>query len=163
VTNSSTFIQYFPITTSIAIVIGWGVISYQNSCLQTRKEIRARIDSIQDRVEQLERRAIKFHTTSYEAYLGQEIRISIQRIANEITLLQIAIPNDFSQEVRMLRQSMTLKNFDQSTHKPLQQNSRVISLIAEACENLTHKIDTAYTSKFHAPLHERIKASLDQK
>jgi len=148
---------YAPIVTWLIVIIGWLVVNNQNNNRESRKELRTRIDCLRNQIEGVEAQAIKYHTSVHDENLGLKIKLSIERIANDVNILGISLSNNFSFLVFQFRKSITLNNFDSHEHTILNADNELIQNIASAIQSLTIEIEKAYGNKYHVPWYKKLR------
>lgn len=135
------------LVTWVLVVLGWMVVSDQNEQRELSKNGYARIVSVRDDLKLLEKRAVSFHTSSFNSNDMNALARAISKLTKELSLLQ---KHEFvglstSMEAVALRRAMTLTNFEEPSHSKQSAGSPVVQGIEEACDSLDRQlIDTAH-------------------
>jgi hypothetical protein len=134
----------------LIVITGWIVINHQNNQRETRKELRAAIDSVAKQIIDTEISAIQFHKKEYSDSLAQELRIAIDRIDSRIELISKATKDAYTlrRAIITFRQAITLYNFDRSNHQPEGDQSGIINDIAEASNTLIQELEQCFIISF---------------
>lgn len=139
----------FQIITWAIVVYGWFIVNRQNNRRELRKETRATVDMLKERLEKLEEIAISFHCSEFDLSKSTEIVREIQRIYQIISRLELLSDEELSKVTKDLRRSITLKNFDKSSHKRLLEDSPVLDSIYRSINEFIDDIEYGFSSKFH--------------
>lgn len=137
------------IVTWLLVVGGWLIVNWQNNTRERRKEVRTALDKLSARLDQLEKDAIKYHTSSQPQYdEANHIKIELQRIKKQINHLHILALEFEEDGMVKLRQSITLKNFDTHTFSPQPPYSPILSGISSAKDVVIDRLESAFSTKF---------------
>ncbi|MEJ1422241.1 MAG: hypothetical protein Q2484_17115 [Candidatus Sedimenticola sp. (ex Thyasira tokunagai)] len=145
------------------LIFGWFIVNRQNNLRETRKEIRAKLDSIIKLILEVEEVSVKFHTEDFDRNLARLIRSRIARVSVAIQSTQMPFPTEMTHRIARFRQSITLLNFDESDHEAKPQTDSLFDDIAEETNLLIDSIEEAYSSKYHSPLNKRLLGYLADK
>lgn len=139
----------FQVITWSIVVCGWFIVNQQNNHRELRKEIRSNIESLKERLEELERIAISFHCSEFDVSKSTDIVREIQRINEIINRQNLLSEEELSDIIKALRRSITLKNFDKSSHKLLAEDDYVLASICRAVNEMIDSIEYGFSRKFH--------------
>lgn len=133
----------------IIAAAGWVVAHLLNEARERRKEFRALLDKIYDRLSKLERDAREFHmATAFMPRNSLDITSQIdavERILHRIPVLQV---DDLTSELIALRRSITLENFDSSTFVTQGETSEVLAEISDSVATLEERIEAQYENLY---------------
>lgn len=116
---------------------------------ERRKEIRAQLDRLVERLTALEDRGIKFHAaTTFEAAAARALETDIASIERRATRLLASAVVSFEEEVIAHRQSLTLENFAQSTFAPQEPGSAILHEITIATAEYEEALEAAYRAQY---------------
>ena len=104
---------------------------------------------IQDELKQLESEAIIYHTEDPTPANARKIKASLKRVSLVVQRLHKPLKGNFSHDLFQLRQSITLKHFEEIDIKPLEVNDEVIDYIGERIEILSASLEDGYIKRYH--------------
>lgn len=140
--------------TWILVFFGWLVINYQHNKREDRKELRAIVDDLKNRIYSLEERAVQYHCTN-EVKLSEsnQIKLDIQRLISDIRLQGLFSSEQTTKIFKDLRRAITLNNFESATHKALPSDHLILSEIHESIDELIELIETTFRARY--PLQQK--------
>jgi hypothetical protein len=116
---------------------------------ERRKEIRAQLDRLVERLAALEDRGMKFHAaSSFEAAAARAIETDIASIERRATRLLASAMVSFEDKVIAHRQSLTLENFAQSNFSPQEPSSAILREIAVATAEYEEALEAGYRTQY---------------
>lgn len=126
-----------------------------NDKRETRKEVRAALDLLQELLTNLEQRAVTYHAgETPDVALAAEIKRDLyRRIPGRLLLFSergLAIES-LTTEVLELRKAITLNNFDSQQFKQLHAGSELLNHISLCRENLGGKLELTFARRFPSP------------
>jgi len=139
---------------------GWIVVNRQNNEREKRKELRSRVDAVKKSIDELEVKAVDYHTVSASPEKSAAIKRLLSRVSLELQMLErLGIPTTSrTMRVIALRNSITLSNFDSETYAMVQSGDPLISAIGEAASNLTLGLEAGYSERYHRePMLTRVR------
>lgn len=136
------------VVTWILVIAGWLIVNYQQNERETRKDIRAKLDSLCKKLEQIESNAYFYHTSTRDMQLGLQIRRSIQRLWPEIERLDLISTDTLNRLVVDIRRSITLENFDSRDHTVLGSDHDILAKIASGIGNLESLLEKNYSKRY---------------
>lgn len=138
-----------PVGTWLIVVVGWWIVDRQNNRRETRKEKRAKLDRVQKDIVELETAACAYHTgLDHSESSAREIVVSIQRISNDVMGLSLLDPTTENDALISMRRSITLRNFDLSTHKPLDPSSTLIREVSDSAQALMTILELGFQKRY---------------
>ena len=142
-TNFLSYIKEYDSMTSIIIIIfGWVIVHYLSKRRDIQNFNRKNLETIYDLLHSLEEEAIQFHTSSsYNKEKSSHIYSQISHLERKINRLGFIKNEDFSSEIKCIRQSVTLANFDCSNFKQQKfENSKILNEITNCISDLEQKL-----------------------
>jgi hypothetical protein len=142
------------IVTWVLVVGGWFFVNRQNNLRETRKEVRALLNSMLQDLRQLEKQALEYHCTKIDEAVAFDIRRLTKRLGSNIAILDHAdVPTkQITIALVALRQATTRRNFQSSQGAIVARNHEIPRSIESAVASLEHEIEDAYSLKYHRPL-----------
>jgi hypothetical protein len=131
------------------VVGGWLLVNSQNNIRERRKEVRSSLDKLLKRLDQLEIKAISYHTgltASYEK--ATHLKLELSRIKKQIDYLHLLALSFNEDTMIKLRQAITLNNFDTVKFEPQGFHSKIISNISTAKDRVVDQLEMAFADKF---------------
>lgn len=143
--------DYLQIITWIVIIIGWFIVNSQHNKRELRKERRAQIDTFNEKIDQLEKKAVSYHThAEHNELLARDIKRNfdeIRKFSLRIKLLDIKVVNRL---IINLRRSITFKNFDNGiNHKQESENGELVAGIYNACDTFIESMEASFHDKYN--------------
>lgn len=113
------------------VILGWLVVIDQTEHRELAKVSMARLAALRELLRSIEASAIKFHTTAFDQPTAEELMRSIKKLSEEVADLKRLGVTSVSMDMHLVevRQAITLKNFDESTHKVLELRSSLVGSI----------------------------------
>lgn len=150
------------IGTWVIVVIGWLIVNNQNNNRERRKEIRQAIDKIVKKIEEIEQDALQFHQSAFDDSSARALLLSLDKNSRSIAWLKIVESEIYKKSIISFRRSITLNNFDPTTHVALDGNNAQLARISAAAENLVDLLESAYAAQYlrKMPMLMRFKAWL---
>lgn len=139
----------FQTITWLTVICGWFIVNRQNNHRELRKETRSTVEELKERLEKLEQTAITFHSSEFDSSKSKDIVREIKRVSQIISRLKVLSDEDLSEATKNLRRSITLKNFDKSSHKCLSEDSPVLDSIYRTITELIDDIEYGFSRRFH--------------
>ncbi|MGZ0077104.1 hypothetical protein [Methylomonas sp. YC3] len=139
----------FQTITWLTVICGWFIVNRQNNHRELRKETRSTIEELKERLEKLEQTAITFHCSEFDSSKSKDIVREMQRLSQIISRLKVLSDEDLGEATKSLRRSITLKNFDKSSHKCLSEDSPVLDRIYRTINELIDDIEYGFSRRFH--------------
>lgn len=116
---------------------------------ERRKESRAQLDKIVERLQSLEHQGFKFHTaTAFDFAAARTIETEVAAIERRVVRLLPQAAKSLEEIIIDHRQGMTLKNFDASTFVPQLAGSAVLSEISATTAEYEEALEAAYVSQY---------------
>ena len=147
-------LKYLPLISPVLVIFGWLIINLQNNHGETRKEVRDNLNTIYSDIEDLLEKSVAFHSDHWNDINAKLITAKIDRIISSINTISTVIGIDSSSECKSLRQSITLNNFDKSTHKRLSGEEEQITEITDATYVILDKLESSFIRKYLSPEHK---------
>ena len=132
---------------TLLIVIGWVVIYKQHKLFEDRKEIKNIIDDIKSRIESTVDSATSLHQTSWCNKESEKITGDLDEIIQLSRLVASNLGSNINKECIALRQSITLNNFDKTSHKSLGIDDPLIIKIVQSASYTNYKLNDMFISK----------------
>lgn len=136
------------VITWLIVLIGWIVVNRQNNSRERRKETRTAADRLKERIEKLEQKAIAFHCLAFDLSEARDILCEIQRVSQATIRTGLLSETQQKRLTRQLRCSITLKNFDATTHQQLLVTNPLLDEISCAADDLIEAIEDGFSRKF---------------
>lgn len=125
--------------------IGWGATHLFSEARERRKEVRAQLDKVLERLAKLEEAARDFHTAdSFDQKKSLAIISDIARIERVLTRLTAIDINNLVQVIIHHRRAITFRNFDKSSFEKQDASSERISDINAATQDFEDEIEAQY-------------------
>lgn len=137
------------VITWLLVIAGWLTVNAQHNSRETRKEIRSKIDAVRERIEELEREAIHYHTTAHDYQRAQLLKSYLQHLWTDASLIKIVPEAELGRSLATLRRAMTLRNFDASDHVALDLDDEQIAQISVAIADLATLLERGYMRRYH--------------
>lgn len=132
------------------VVLGWAVVNHQNNRRETRREVRAAADVIEESLVGLLDRAISFHqAASFDQLASAHIVRVIQQISRDLGRLSKE-DMKITAAIIDLRKAITLNNFDRSSFRALDSNDAAIWEISDSADYLKEMIEEYYDHRFRS-------------
>lgn len=137
--------QYGLFFTLLSVAIGWIVVHKLSEQRERRKEVRALLDKLMERLKVLEKDVICFHThPTFDYSKSREITSEMDRIETKVTRIPYFNQDDLVPTLIAYRQSITSKNFDKSSFQTLAQDSELIENIREQSLDFEDALEVQY-------------------
>jgi len=109
----------------------------------------ANIEALKDRAYKLETIAIDYHTNMSRCMKSeQDIKLQIQRLAQYIEVHQILSDPARINNVKAIRRTITLNNFESEGHRALKHSNSVIRKIHNAFTDLIDICEKEYRASY---------------
>jgi hypothetical protein len=133
----------------LLIIIGWLATHLFSEARERRKEVRAQLDKIQERLVKIEVDARKFHTAEkFEHETAYVISSAIYRNEAALRRLEILGPGSLNEILSEHRKAVTLRNFDKSTFVRQALNCQLLSDINYWTLELEDGIEELYRQRY---------------
>lgn len=146
-------LKYLPIISPVLVIAGWLIINLQNNHRETRKEVRNNLNTIYNDIEDLLEKSVAFHADHWNDINAKLITAKIDRTISSINTISTVIGINSSSECKSLRQSITLNNFDKSSHIRLSGEEEQITEITDAAYVLLDKLENSFIQKYLVSKH----------
>ncbi|NJC43841.1 UNVERIFIED_ORG: hypothetical protein FHT06_001080 [Xanthomonas campestris] len=139
------------IVTWLLVVVGWLVLSDQAERREIAKSYFSRLQQLREDLKKLEEDGRLFHAGDYDEALAQRVARAERRLSVELSNLKSSGVVRFSltQEAIRLRQALTARNFDRSSHEQQSWESGIqleiaaaVDVVDRALFNAAHQIAT---------------------
>lgn len=140
------------VVTWFLVVMGWLVLSDQAERREVTKSYFGRLQELRKELRSLEELSRGFHAEAYNEVKAQQVARAERHLSLELNNLKAKeiVPFSLTQEVIRLRQALTSRNFDSSSHSVQPWSSEIQLEIASAVDsvdralfNAAHRIATA--------------------
>lgn len=139
-----------PILSPVLVMAGWIIVNAQNNHRENRKEIRASLEILYKKLEEVEQRAIRFHTQeAHEATEAQSIQNAIQRVITRTNILAYALKTNTDSECKNFRKAITLHNFDKTNHRALNPEDDILRKITDSHDHLYLKLEEGFYRTYY--------------
>jgi hypothetical protein len=133
----------------IVAVVGWFATHLFSEARERRKEVRAQIDKILDRLFKLEETARQFHTgVEFDYAKSLEIISEIDRVERAISRITRYKIDEFVPTIIHHRRAITLLNFDSSIFVEQKSNSEILTNVSNATKDLEDELDIQYNIRY---------------
>ena len=133
----------------LIVVLGWLVGHLLSESRERRKEVRAQIDRVRDYVFDLEDEArVFFLAEKYNSSLALKIIALIQNLEHMLSHIQIFSGFTYSQHLVVLRQAITLHNFDHHNFTQQAEDSEILGGISVATMTLCNHLESKYNERY---------------
>lgn len=132
------------------LVIGWLATHLFSEARERRKEARAQLDKLIDRIAKFENDSASFHTAQiFDAAKNGALLSDFDRIQRVLHRMPL-VPNidQLSGLLIGLRRAVTLKNFDASTFSSESPGSDLLVGIVQAGRDLEDRLEGFYLSRY---------------
>lgn len=131
------------------IVGGWWIVNKQNNWREKRKETRASLNQLLDKLNQLESQAYQYHQASKPSVVaGRDLKLALSRI-NSFVDIQNLLPRGKRQPLAKLRRAITLDNFDTEHFLTQPDDSEILAGISAAKDQLVDSLERYFLSEFN--------------
>lgn len=130
-------------------ICGWFVAHAFSEARERRKDIKAQIEKLHDRLSVIEKSAISFHTqATFDSGLARELTSQLDRVERAINRVQILSVAPLFPSIIAHRRSVTLRNFDASEFVQQEPNSELIHEITNTTFEIEDEIDRQYQYRY---------------
>lgn len=138
------------LVTWFLILGGWFVVNWQNNRRESRKELRAAIDSLRSDILSLRTTSIKYHTTMPVSGDGNAILVLFKRLSRSTNRLNVKRReiNSVGAYMNAFKQAVTLSNFQSHRHRVHHSGSDFIDLIECSVEELLDELEDCFCKKY---------------
>ena len=149
---SNSSFEWWNVVPWVLVIGGWVIVNQQNNSRETRKEIRARVDSFKKMVDEVEDAAVEHHTVAQDSMRCAKIKRALTRLSSELHLISVFLSaTDSSRKLIRLKQAITLKNFESHRYAPVSPGEPLVSEVGSAADDLRYFIEQCYVAKFNKP------------
>ena len=134
--------------TWLIVLFGWNIVNAQNNQRERRKEVRTSTDRLKERLEKLEQMAIAFHRSDFDSERARLIQGELQRISQTAIRTGLLTTVDYNRFTVDLRRSITLKNFDSTSHIILPLSDPLLDRISCAINNIIEALEDGFSRKY---------------
>lgn len=135
--------------TWLLVIIGWYIVDGRQNARETRKELKAELDSLITAIECIVDSATTFHTASQQdKSASSNIKYRLRVVSNGISLLKARGVNIKSEFLVKFRQACTLNNFDTNRFRQQPPNSMLIHNIQSTGQDLIFSLQRTFISKY---------------
>lgn len=139
------------VVTWVLIVCGWVVVHYLSAVRDRQREIAALAEAVEVEISKLALDAVAFHfRDTHDFQASVSITSKISRISRRLQVGPLSRLNVPAGLVVALRQAITLRNFDASSFKKLNQDAKQIRDIGQAAEDLSGSVEDLYATRYLA-------------
>jgi len=133
------------------IILGWLIINYQHNARETRKEIRAALDKIDALLEDIEQKAIAFHTSEdFDSFLLRDAKRLIARLPPHIQSIDFW-SQTIGFNVTNIRRAATLRNAEPSEFIQQNPESDIVLEISSSIDNMRTDLNMEFRERYQAP------------
>ncbi|NOQ64704.1 MAG: hypothetical protein GQ582_09355 [Methyloprofundus sp.] len=139
------------IVTWLIVIAGWVFVNQQNNLREKRKEIRSLIDNLHVQLDDIEKKAVKYHTDEGTKELAFQLKRDLnQKLRSKLKILELRDLDlkKSSTYQKELRKAITLNNFDTNNFKSQLFSSEIIKDIWLAKDKLSHEIELCFSRKY---------------
>lgn len=133
----------------ILVVIGWAATHLLSEARERRKEVRARLDSAFQALQELQASAQCFHCAeSFDRQQAQTLVTGIYSFQRMLARIAILDVNDLAPLIVGIRQRITLNNFEPSNFVQQGADSDIVRDIVGAVAELEDALDGRYAWRY---------------
>lgn len=137
----------------IVAAIGWGATHFLSEARERRKEVRAQIDKISEKLSKLQDAAMNFHTADrYDERAATGILSDIDRIERHVSRISRFDTDCFNAVIIQHRRAVTYRNFDKSTFSQQTFDGELLVEVNSATQSFEDELEAqyriSYPSKF---------------
>lgn len=133
----------------IIAVIGWFAAHAFSEARERRKDAKAQIEKILEKLSNIEKLGISFHTNEvHDPAKARELTSEIQKLERSLNRIQILDFQSLKYPIIAFRKSITLNNFDAGSFLKQTDTSNLIQEICDATFDLEDEIDTQYQEHY---------------
>jgi hypothetical protein len=142
------FLLWFP---WILAGFGWFATHLFSEARERRKEVRAGLDKLAQRVSEMESLGFEFHTsTSHNTLAARTIVTQIDRFERTLERSSVLNIDALVPHIIRFRRAMTLQNFDSSNFRTLEAGDPILQDISNAAADLEDEIEFQYRQAYPA-------------
>lgn len=136
--------------TWVLVILGWVVVHYLAVVRERQNDAHKQVQELVTSLYDLEAAAIAFHQNpTFDGSVARSLLSKVDRIARALAqppLRKLNVPT-FSRKT--LRQSITLRNFDQSSFQPQAESSSLLAGVSVATQRVIEEVEEALATRFH--------------
>jgi hypothetical protein len=135
----------------IVAAVGWGATHIFSEARERRKEIRAQLDKVQERLAKIEDMARSFHTSElFDQGKRDLLQYEIGRLERALNRIPKIDSDALVNVIILHRRSITYSNFDRSIYVRQDQASELIGDINSATQDFEDEIEYQYRQSYPA-------------
>jgi hypothetical protein len=135
----------------IVAAVGWGATHLLSEARERRKEVRAQVDKVLDRLAKIEEAARDFHSAdSFDQKKSLFILSEIHRLERILTRIPGMNIDNLVSVIILHRRAITYQNFDMSSFQRLDLGGELIGDINAATQDFEDEIEAQYRLNYPA-------------
>lgn len=146
--EQSVLASWAPVVSWVLVFFGWRRVTKENDRRQKRKEIRERLDSVLDLLDQLEDLTRDYYTSvpgPSADELSGKIKALLSKIGFSIALLaKMDVQYACGMEWTKVRVAITGGDFDSQKRQPMPSNDDFFLVVSDAVIAVIRKLDSAF-------------------
>ena len=137
----------------VIAALGWGATHVFSEARERRKEVRAQLDKVLERLAEIEESAREFHAgQTFDQKKSRSLLSEISRVERSLDRIKRFKLDDFTPVIIAHRRAVTYKNFDSGSFSTCELDSELLADISFATHEFEDEIERqygrSYPSKF---------------
>lgn len=138
---------FYPVTW-LLVVVGWLIVNWQNNRREERKEIRTALNQIYTDIENLQKKATKYHkSATRNVKLETKIIVMERKLSEHLSYLRLR-DSSFGPSYSLFIDAITLNNFESPTFVQQTSPSEILENIQDYSIELESALELEFSKLF---------------